>query len=426
MTVALQICGGLIVAAAIAQAFVGLFTQIASAFRTRQMDKRRMSYFRSQTANLIKQAEVDRERTELTWSGKRKFKIIERRVENKDANVRSFYLAPHDGGKLPSFLPGQFLTFELAIPNQPAPVIRCYSLSDSPMNRDHYRVSIKKLPPPPNAEPGTPGGLSSGFFHDALNEGDVVDVMAPNGGFHLDIHSERPVVLIGGGVGLTPVLSMLKWLADTNSHREVWFFYAVRHGGEIALKEEIETIVANHRHFHSVTIFSDPTEECVEGSDYDCQGFLSVKVLKQYLKSSNYEFYICGPPPMMAAISDQLTEWGVPEDDINTEAFGPASIKKPAPPTEAGGDAAATEFKVDFTRSGKTVVWKPDEGTLLDLAEANGIRIACGCRAGNCGTCLTALKNGKVNYITKPASAVAKGSTLVCVAQPDGDIALDA
>ena len=425
MALALQVFGGLVVVAAVMQACVGLVSQINSAIRNRKMDRRRLAYFKTQTANLIKQAEVERERTELTWSGKRKFRVVERRIENKDCNICSFYLAPHDGGKLPTFHPGQFLTFELAIPDQQAPVIRCYSLSDSPLKNDRYRVSIKRLPPPPSAEPGTPAGLSSSFFHDSIQEGDVVDVIAPNGGFYLDTHSDRPVVLIGGGVGLTPVLSMLKWLADTNSHREVWFFYAVTHGGEVALKGEISAIISDHSNFHSVIVFSKPSDECVEGKDYDFSGYLSVDVLKRYLKNSNYEFYICGPPPMMESLTTQLQDWGVPESDVRMEAFGPASVKKIAkskPP-----DAETSKgFNVEFTRSGKSLVWTPDAGTLLELAEANDIRINSGCRAGNCSTCLTALKGGKVSYISKPASQLAQGSTLVCIAHPDGDVSLDA
>lgn len=207
MALALQVFGGLIVVAAVMQACIGLVSQINSTIRYRKMDQRKLAYFKSQTANLIKQAEIKRERTELTWSGKRKFRVVERRVENKDGNICSFYLAPHDGGKLPSFQPGQFLTFELAIPNQQSPVIRCYSLSDSPLKSDRYRVSIKRLPAPPSKKKQVPDGLSSCYFHDNIREGDVVDVMAPNGGFCLDTHSDRPVVLIAGGIGLTPVLS---------------------------------------------------------------------------------------------------------------------------------------------------------------------------------------------------------------------------
>ena len=425
MVLALQAFGGLIVFAALLQASVGLVSQINGAFRRRQMDFRKLAFFREQTDILLKRAEVERERTELTWAGKRKFRVVERRIANKMGDICSFYLAPHDGGALPPFLPGQFLTFELKIPDQPAPVIRCYSLSDSPMARDRYRVTIKRLGPPPKAGPEVPGGLSSTFFHDSLHEGDVLDVMAPNGGFHLQTSSDRPVVLIGGGVGLTPVLSMLKWLADNDSHREAWFFYAVRNGDDIALRDEIDAIIENNSHFHSVILYSAPTDACVEGEDYDCPGFLTTDVLKRYLGTSNYEFYICGPPPMMEAITAQLIDWGVPEEDVHFEAFGPASVKKIKKHDHAA-DEAREGVKVEFTRSGKSFVWHEDAGTLLDLAEKNGVRINSGCRAGNCGTCSTALKQGKVSYVTKPASKLAKGSALLCIACPDGDVALDA
>lgn len=426
MVLALQICGGLVVLAALLQAGVGLVNQVNSALRRRKLDQRKLDAFTQQTDSLVRRSEVARRRTELTWSGKRKFRVVKKRLENRAGDICSFYLEPHDGGALPPFLPGQFLTFELAVPNQTNPVVRCYSLSGSPLMRDRYRVSIKRVPPPPNAAAGTPGGLSSNFFHGTIKESDIVDVMTPNGQFHLDMNSERPVVLIAGGVGLTPVLSMFKWLADSGSNREAWFFYAVRNSADIAMREEIQEIVnSNKRQFHSVIVYSAPTGECVRGKDFDVPGFLTVDVMKRYLKSSNYEFYICGPPPMMESMVKQLSEWGVPESDIHFEAFGPASVQKVAKDDVADA-APGTGVTVEFARSGKSLTWMKSAGTLLELADANGIRINSGCRAGNCGTCVTAVKRGKVTYLTKPASAPAQGSALICVAHPDGDIALDA
>ncbi len=419
---ALQVGGAVIVLAAFLQVGVGLATEVNGALFRRRMDERRLKLVQAQTDILIKRAEVDLERNELTWSGKRKFRVVERRIENKAGDICSFYLAPHDGGALPPFQPGQFLTFELKIPDQSGPVVRCYSLSDSPMARDRYRVTIKKLPPPPTAGPEVPGGLSSSFFHNSVHEGDVLDVLAPNGSFHLDVNSDRPVVLIGGGVGLTPVLSMLKWLADNDSHRETWFFYAVRNSGDVALRNEIEGIIESRSHFHSVIVYSSPTEECVEGRDFDYRGFLSVDVMKRYLGASNYEFYICGPPPMMKSVTAALAEWGVPEEDIHFEAFGPASVKN----VGKQDPAAVSGSKVEFARSGKSLIWSKEAGTLLELAEANGLRINSGCRAGNCGTCATAVKAGEVSYVTRPATKPAKGTALVCIACPDGDIVLDA
>jgi uncharacterized protein len=421
----LQICGGLIVAAALLHAGVGLAGQVNGALRRRRMDLRKLEAFNAQTELMTRRTQVARRRAELTWSGRRKFRIAQRRLENRAGDICSFYLEPHDGGGLPPFLPGQFLTFELNIPQHPVPVVRCYSLSDSPLMRDRYRVSIKRLGRPPNAAPEVPPGLSSNFFH-SLEEGDIVDVAAPNGSFHLDTNSDRPVVLIAGGVGLTPVYSMFKWLSDTGSQREAWFFYAVRNSADLAMREDIRQIVnSNKQKFHSVIVFSAPTPDCVRGKDYDYSGTLTVEVMKRYLKSSNYEFYICGPPPMMEAMVKQLTEWGVPEGDIRFEAFGPASVKT-VKKSDQPEDTSSPGVTVEFARSGKSITWRKSAGTLLELADANGIRLNSGCRAGNCGTCVTAVKRGKVTYVTKPATTPAQGSALICIAHPDGDMALDA
>jgi hypothetical protein len=421
----LQFCGIFIVGAVLLQAGIALFSEVDHATRRRRLDRRRLAVFSAQTDILIRRAEASRAHAELTWSGKRKFRVVRRRVENRANDICSFYLEPHDGGALPPFLPGQFLTFELNVPNHPVPVVRCYSLSDSPLVRDRYRVSIKRMGPPPKAAPDAPPGLSSSYFHDHLKEGDIVDVKAPAGGFHLDTASERPAVFIAGGIGLTPVLSMFKWLADTGSRRTAWFFLAVRNSNDIALRDEISEIASkNRQQFRTVTLYSDPTEHCVEGQDFDCKGFLNVDVLKRYLGTSNYEFYICGPPPMMEAMVKALTDWGVPEPDIHFEAFGPGSVKKVQKPEQ--GEAVGASFKVQLTRSGKSLAWTQSAGTLLELAEANGVRINSGCRAGNCGTCVTAVKQGSVSYLVKPASAPAPGSALLCIAHPAGDVVLDA
>ncbi len=117
-------------------------------------------------------------------------------------DICSFYLEPHDRRPLPSFMPGQYLTFRLNIPGQAKPVIRCYSLSDGP-KAEYFRVTIKKVGPPPGKADGKPGLVSS-HFHDQIEQGDIVDVKAPGGQFFLDPAEDTPAVLIGGGIGLTP------------------------------------------------------------------------------------------------------------------------------------------------------------------------------------------------------------------------------
>jgi len=419
------VSGILIIAATSMQAAVGLISMTAAAISANRLDRARLSLFKDQAAILLKRVEADRAKKELTWNGKRKFRIARRVYEDPNKDICSFYLKPHDNMQVPPFRPGQFLTFELPIPGQPQPVIRCYSLSDAPVDDSQYRVSIKKLGPPPKAPKGTPPGLSSNFFHDSLQEGDIVEVFAPAGEFYLDQESERPVVLIGGGVGLTPVVSMLNWLAASGSNREIWFFYGTRNRNEHAMYDNIKAIAKENPNINTVIAYSQPSKTCKEGVDYDHEGFVGVDLMKAKLRSNNYVFYICGPPPMMDMVTSQLGEWGVPEEDINFEAFGPATVKKTSGTDDAKPEAGAQTFDIEFSRSKVKVKWAANMGTLLELAEANGVKARSGCRAGNCGTCLTALKEGEVDYVSKPGKKPEAGSCLTCITQPKSDLVLD-
>jgi len=336
--------------------------------------------------------------------------------------LHSFYLKPHDGKPLPPFHPGQFLTFQLKIPDQPKPVIRCYSLSDSPNYPDRYRVSIKKVLPPRDAADAPPG-LSSTFFNDGLREGDILDVKAPSGHFYLDTDKDSAVVLIGGGIGITPVLSMLNTICESGSKREAWFFLGVRNSSDQIMKDHLEHLNLEHDNVHLHVCYSNPGDGDVEGRDYQHEGRVGLDLFKQVLPSNSYEFYICGPPPMMDSVTTGLKDWGVPDGQVNFEAFGPATVKKKRPQAEAS-TAAAVE--VVFARTGKTLKWDPAAESLLDFAEDNGVIIDSGCRAGNCGTCITAIKSGEVTYINEPGEPPEAGSCLTCIAMPTANLTLDA
>ncbi len=396
-------------------------------FAQRQVTEREL--FRAQTQEIVNRNRIRREKEEGAWNGYRKFRVSKKVNEAKD--ICSFYLTPHDGRSVPAFEPGQFLTFQLHIPDQPKPTIRCYSLSDSP-HPDQYRVTIKRIPPPRD-KPGAPAGLSSGYFHDLVEEGSILDVRAPSGHFFLDCVRQSPVVLIGGGIGLTPLLSMLNYIANSGSHRETWFFYGVRHGEEHAMKERLQRVAEEHENIKIVIVYSDPRKgEDVEGRDYSYSGHVGVALFKKLLPSNNYDFYFCGPPPMMNALFGGLREWGVPEEHIHYEAFGPATVTKKKEADKAAHIApaaateAATAIQVTFSRSGKTVAWAADAGSLLDFAEANGIAIDSGCRAGNCGTCKTALNAGDVEYLSEPGEMPDAGSCLTCISVPKNSVTLDA
>lgn len=164
-----------------------------------------------------------------TWPGFRTFRVERKVAEDAAQSVCSFYLVPEDGRPLPPFLPGQFLTFRLDLPRATGGVehaVRCHSLSDSP-KAGNYRISIKRVPP--TAGSAVPPGRSSGYFHDQVAAGSLLQVRAPAGRFCLD-RSDAPVVLIAGGIGITPLLSILNWCVAEQPRREVWLFYGVRDG----------------------------------------------------------------------------------------------------------------------------------------------------------------------------------------------------
>ncbi len=376
-------------------------------------------------AGLVQQQLLERERVESKWNGFRKFEVWKKIEEG--GGICSFYLRPHDKKKLPPFHPGQYLTFRLQLPNdKQATTIRCYSLSDS-ANQEFYRVSIKRNPPPRDAAKANLAASVSNFFHDQINFGAILDVKAPAGGFWLDLTHHTPIVLIGGGVGVTPVLSMLNAVAASHSTREVWFFYGVRNKAEHIMREHFAMMEREYPNFHINICYSEPTKDCVAGVDYQHAERVSVELFKKVLPSNNYHFYLCGPPPMMTSLYEDLTAWGVPEEAVHFEAFGPATIKKVAAQQAAPATTeAGAAISVTFATSGKVVPWDGKVASLLELAESNGVSIASGCRAGNCGTCVTAIKSGDVRYIREPGEKPEAGSCLTCISVPKVDLVLNA
>ena len=136
-----------------------------------------------------------------------------------------------------------------------------------------------------------------------------------------------------------------------------------------------------------------------------------------------HQFFICGPGPMLAGLTNSLSSWGVPDNHVHFEAFGPSTVKK-SPQSKLTVNTA--KCSVSFSKSGKTVEWTPDSGSLLDVAETAGIEIDSGCRAGDCHSCKVAIKSGDVVYLHEPASAPEAGTILACVTVPKNDVTIDA
>ena len=258
------------------------------------------------------------------WQGYRWFRVA--KLVQETEICTSVYLQPEDGKPICSFRPGQHLTFKFQIPGEAKPVIRCYSLSDSPQP-DHYRITVKKNFPPADS-PNLPAGKASSFINETLMVGDRLEVKAPSGKFFLDEDSDSPVVLLAGGIGITPMISMINRLLSLNSERSILLLYGVTHGADQAFRNELRQLANDHHNFHLVSCFSHPRPADVLGTDYEVAGFASVDLLRKLLPDPRCLFYLCGPPPFMTALYDGLIEWGVPGSRINYEAFGPASIGK--------------------------------------------------------------------------------------------------
>ena len=173
---------------------------------------------------------------------------------------------------------------------------------------------------------------------------------------------------------------------------------------------------------------SNPLDEDAAGDDFHHAERVSVELFKRVLPSSNYEYYLCGPPPLMNTIVPDIEAWGVPNKNIHFEAFGPATVKKAAPakPPEEKAAEAAAAIEVTFAKSAKTCTWDGSSDSLLDFAEDNDVTIDYGCRAGNCGTCITAIRGGGVDYVVEPGAAPEAGSCLTCISVPKGNLTLDA
>jgi ferredoxin-NADP reductase len=363
------------------------------------------------------------EENKLVWNGFRKFSVVKKVSECDE--VCAFYLKPHDGKALPSYKPGQYLTFQLDIPGRDRPLVRCYSLSDSPIQAEHYRVTIKKERAPGD-KPDVPHGAASTYFCETVKVGDILNVKAPSGHFSLDLEKSNPVVLISGGVGVTPMLAMAKAIVASGSKREAWFFYGVRNCREHIHKQEIEKLAAENENIHVHICYSKPGPEDVKGRDYQHEGRVTIELIKELLPSNNFEYYLCGNGAFMKSITDGLEAWGVPEKDVYFEAFGPATVKKKTVQPTLEETTHLKKLQVTFGRTGKTVRWEPALGNLLDFAREQGVRIDSGCCAGSCGSCLVAVKSGEVEYLKAPDAEPETGACLTCICRPKGDIVLDA
>ncbi len=352
------------------------------------------------------------------WSGFRPLHV--KMLQRECVDVVSIVFESVDGAALPAPLAGQFLVFKLEINGDSGPVMRSYSISGS-KSEGTYRISVKRA-----------SGSGSQFFHDNVQIGDVLQVSAPRGSFTLGAGS-NPIVLLSAGIGVTPVLSMLHWLAEdiANQAREIWWCYGARSRAEHPFAAEVQSLLDALPQSHSFTAYSKPGVGDQMGKDFDISGRLNVELLKQIGVPRFASFYVCGPPAFLSEIVQGLTLWGVTDSQIHTESFGSESSITPgiatvamnSPHLPAGpvGDGP----KVSFTRSGLTVSWSSRFGSLLELSEACDIPVRWSCRVGVCHMCETGLIDGRVNYAPEPLDHPSGENVLICCSTPTTDIELN-
>jgi ferredoxin-NADP reductase len=220
------------------------------------------------------------------------------------------------------------------------------------------------------------------------------------------------------------MLSMLNWSLAHQPSREIWLFYGVRNAAEAVMPARLQQLAAAHPNFHLRICYSAPRPEDLHGQASVISGRVDIAVLREHLPLKPFEFYICGPAPMLESLVPALEAWGVPPSRIHFEAFGPSSLKRRQPSEETR--AGEAEVTVTFTRSRKQISWRPSAGSLLEFAEANGVSVASGCRAGGCGSCQTTINTGEITYQQPPGYDPEPGTCLLCVCAPKTSVTLEA
>ncbi len=347
----------------------------------------------------------------------KKYKVFKKVKESK--LVSSLYLRLEDESKLENFKPGQHLLFKIKPEGQDHVIQRFYSFSEAP-ELDHYRISVKKELPPKGIL-NVPSGKGSTFIHNTIQVGDIIEAKGPMGDFFLKTEESEPVVLIAGGIGLTPLLSIVNTIINTNSKQLVTLFLGVTNNSDHIFKGYLDTINKAYNNIQIYTCYTNPLPTDRLGNDFDYEGFVHINFIKSKLPENFKDFYICGPSVMMDYISLELKKIGVSTDTIYTESFGPASVSYTA--IEENNSQEKTE--IIFSDSGVTVAWDNQFKSIVELAEANNIDISVGCLFGDCGTCMTDLTTGEVEYNHPTMIVPDPGSCLPCSCKPKGSITLN-
>lgn len=332
-------------------------------------------------------------------------------------SVKTFRLVNPAGGSIPfTFLPGQFLTLAVALAGKT--VKRSYTIASSAAQRDNVEITVKR----------EEMGVVSRYLHDRVAAGDLLQISAPSGYFTFTGTEAESIVLIGGGVGITPLMSIVRALTDRGWNKDIYLLYACRTTQEFIFREELERLQRRHTTLHVVA-----TMTRAEGTVWmGPKGRLSKELIAESVSEiARRRVHLCGPSPMMDAIRATLLDLGVPNDQIKTEAFGPAEkkeIRQSSVQAKMVEAPAETTPVVTFMISGKAAPL-PSDASVLEAAEHVGVSIDNSCRAGTCGTCKVKLLKGSVTMAVEDAltpEEKARGIILACQAKSTRNLEVEA
>ncbi|HWH19774.1 MAG TPA: MOSC and FAD-binding oxidoreductase domain-containing protein [Solirubrobacterales bacterium] len=348
------------------------------------------------------------------WEGFRTLRVGE--VTRESASIASFVFEDPEGA-LPAATAGQYVTVKVE-PDAGAPQLRSYSLSSAP-GAAAYRISVKR------------DGVVSSYLHDHVAAGATLEVAAPRGTFAL-ADSPLPVVLISAGVGATPVLAMLAGLARAGCKAPVWWIHACHDAAEHAFGPEVDRLLTELPDPHRLVLYGhgDPPAASANGT-FDGVGRLTPSRLAEVGLPTEADYYLCGPSAFMEDLNSGLASAGVAPDHLHSELFGSRQVLASGvvatdrpPPHQPAGDPGTGPL-VSFARSGLSVAWAPEHGSLLELAEACDVPADFGCRTGVCHSCKTGILSGRIDYSPEPLEEPEEGTVLLCCSRPTEPIALD-
>jgi len=335
------------------------------------------------------------------------------KIDEASEIIKSFYLEPSDTNCVLSFEAGQYLTIRVPAESNRKLTIRTYTVSSAP-GLPHYRISVKR----------EQNGLVSRYLHDTLKVGDTIEVCAPRGDFFIDPNETRPAVLMAGGVGVTPIISMATHIANegirTRHTRPIVIFHSAQATAQRAFSEDFRELAEQTGGAIRYYSFIDkPLEHELAGVDYYRSGYITPEVIQLLLPLDDYDFYLCGPPPFMQAQYGSLRSLGVRDARIYAEVFGLASLnRRPGSGNTIAEVEEAEHAIITFSISDFEQRWNAGNPTILEVAESHGLTPDYGCRTGACGSCVVKLKTGSIAYRTQPSAECGDDEVLICCAVP--------